>query len=64
MGCGWWIANAALPEVDLFAGAWGIGFKCFTAVVLAVLIAVFVKEYRKKGRDAAPKDPPQDGGSK
>lgn len=61
---GWWIANAALPEIDLFAGTWGIGFKCFTAVVLAMLIAVFVKEYRKKGRDAAPKDPPEDGGSK
>lgn len=57
---GWWIANGLLPEVDLFAGSWGLGFKCFTALVLAVLVVVFVKEYRKKGRDAAPKDPPKD----
>lgn len=59
----WWIANALLPEVDLFGGTWGIVFKCFTAVVLVVLVAVFAKEYRKKGRDAAPKDPPEDGGT-
>ncbi len=59
---GWWIANGLTPNVDLFAGTWGIVFKCLTVVVLAVLIVVFVKEYRKKGKDISPKDPPKDDG--
>lgn len=46
---GWWLADGLLPEADLFAGGWGIAFKVITALVLVVLVAVFVKEYRKKG---------------
>lgn len=57
---GWWIADALLPDMDLFAGTWGIAFKVLTAVILAVLVVVFVKEFRKKGRDVAPKEPPKD----
>ena len=59
---GWWIADALLPDMDLFAGGWGIAFKVLTAAVLVLLVVVFVKEFRKKGRDAAPKDPPKDDG--
>ena len=50
---------------ELFAGAWGIAFKVITGVILVVLVAVFAKEYRKKGRDAegAPQeDQPDDNG--
>lgn len=46
---GWWLADGLLPEADLFAGGWGIAFKVITALVLVVLVAVFVKEYRKRG---------------
>ena len=59
---GWWIADALLPDMDLFAGGWGIAFKVLTAAMLVLLVVVFVKEFRKKGRDAAPKDPPKDDG--
>ena len=56
---GWWLADGLLPEADLFAGGWGIAFKVITALVLVVLVAVFVKEYRKKGRDPGEKERPQ-----
>lgn len=46
---GWWLANALLPEVDLFAGGWGIALKCITGAALVILTAAFVREYRKKG---------------
>lgn len=59
---GWWIANGLTPDLDLFAGVWGIVFKCLTAAVLVVLVIVFAKEYRKKGKDAGSKNPPGDGG--
>lgn len=49
---GWWLANALLPEMKLFEGGWGIVLKCITGAALVVLTAAFVKEYRKKGRDA------------
>ena len=62
---GWLMADKLLPERELFAGAWGIAFKVITGVILVVLVAVFAKEYRKKGRDAegAPQeDQPDDNG--
>ena len=46
------MADKLLPEQNLFAGTWGIVFKVITGVILVVLVAVFAKEYRKKGRDA------------
>ena len=49
---GWLMADKLLPEQNLFAGTWGIVFKVITGVILVVLVAVFAKEYRKKGRDA------------
>lgn len=49
---GWWLANALLPEVDLFAGGWGIALKCITGAALLILTAAFVKEYRKKSAEA------------
>lgn len=49
---GWWLGDALTPpELDLFAGTWGIVLKCITAVALVILAAAFIKEYRKKGRD-------------
>lgn len=48
---GWWLADALLPETDLFTGGWGIALKCITGGALAILAGAFVKEYRKKGRD-------------
>ena len=62
---GWLMADKLLPERELFAGAWGIAFKVITGVILVVLVAVFAKEYRKKGRGAegAPQeDQPDDNG--
>ncbi|WP_304433503.1 hypothetical protein [Acutalibacter muris] len=49
---GWWLANALLPAVDLFAGGWGIALKCITGAALLILTAAFVKEYRKKSAEA------------
>lgn len=49
---GWWLADALLPEVNLFGGGWGIALRCVTGAALAVLAGAFYKEYRKKGRDA------------
>lgn len=53
---GWWLANALLPEVDLFAGEWGIALKCITGAALVILTAAFVREYRKKGAGAKKDD--------
>lgn len=55
---GWLAADRLWPEVQVFGGAWGIGFRVVTAAVLAVLVVVFVREYRKKGKDAS-EDPPK-----
>ena len=52
----WWLADALLPEVDLFAGGWGIALKVITGCALAVLAVVFAKEYRKKSREAREKE--------
>lgn len=49
---GWWLANALLPEVDLFAGGYGIALRVISLVALGGLGFVFVKEYRK-GEKAA-----------
>ena len=49
---GWWLANALLPAVDLFAGGWGIALKCITGAALLILTAAFLKEYRKKSAEA------------
>ena len=50
----WWLADAFLPETDLFSGGWGIALRCVAAVALVVLSVFFVQEYRKN-RDAAAK---------
>lgn len=49
---GWWLADALLPEVDLFTGGWGIALRCVTGAALVVLAVVFVKEYRRKKKEA------------
>lgn len=49
---GWWLANALLPEVDLFSGGWGIALKCVTGAALLILTAAFVREYRMRSAEA------------
>lgn len=44
---GWWLVDALMPDIDLFAGAPGIVLKCITGVVLVILAIVFVKEQRR-----------------
>ena len=62
----WAFADLQWPQAKVFGGAWGIAFRVVTGLVLVALVVVFVKEYRKKGRDAAkePKEPekPEDPG--
>lgn len=55
---GWWLADALLPQVDLFAGGWGVALRCVSAAALVGLGAVFVREYRrgvKKSKDEGDK---------
>ena len=54
---GWWLADALLPEVDLFAGGWGIALKCVTGAALVVLAYFFIREYRKKGKESGEEKP-------
>lgn len=49
---GWWLANALLPETDLFSGGWGIALKCITGAALLILTVAFVREYRRKTAEA------------
>lgn len=49
---GWWLANALLPEADLFSGGWGIALKCVTGAALLILTAAFVREYRRRTAEA------------
>ena len=39
----WWLADAFLPEQDLFSGGWGIALRCIAAVALVVLSLFFVR---------------------
>lgn len=47
---GWWLANELLPDIDMFAGGWGIGLRCITGAALVILSVAFIKEYKKKGK--------------
>ncbi len=59
---GWWLADAIRPELKMFEGGWGIALKCVTGAALVILTAAFVKEYRKKSREAA--GSPEDDGDR
>lgn len=48
----WWIADGLLPEVKLFEGGWGIALRCVTGATLVVLAAAFVREYKRKKKEA------------
>jgi len=48
----WWISDALLPEVKMFEGGWGIALRCITGVTLVVLAVAFVREYRRKKKEA------------
>ncbi len=52
---GWWIADALLPEVQLFEGGWGIALRCITGAALVVLAVAFVREYQRKKKEAEKK---------
>lgn len=45
---GWWLADALLPDLNLFGGGWGIALKVVTGAALLILVLFFVREYRKK----------------
>ena len=51
----WWLADAFLPEQDLFSGGWGIALRCIAGVALVVLTVFFFREYRRN-RDKAKAD--------
>lgn len=53
----WSLVNNLSPDLELFSGAWGLAFRCLTGAVLVVLVVVFAREYRKKGRDAQEQNP-------
>ncbi len=57
---GWWLADALLPAMKLFEGGWGIALKCITGAALVILTTAFVKEYRKKGREAQEEQEPEE----
>lgn len=46
----WWLFDALLPNVNLFAGMYGWIFKGIIAVVL-VIIAIFYINYRKNNKE-------------
>lgn len=48
----WWLANALLPEMKLFEGGWGLALRFLTGGALGVLAAAFVREYRRKKKEA------------
>lgn len=56
----WWLADALLPDVNLFDGGWGIALKCVTGAALVILVVCFAREYRKntrgKGKDSQKKE--------
>lgn len=49
---GWWLADALLPQARLFEGGWGLALRCVTGAALVVLAAAFVREYRRKKKEA------------
>ena len=48
---GWWLTDALLTEIDLFAGVPGIILKCITGAALFILAVFFVRENRKRSRE-------------
>ena len=48
----WWLADALLPEVNLFAGGWGIALKCLSGAALVVLVICFLRNYQKVKRES------------
>ena len=51
----WWLADAFLPETDLFSGGWGIALRCVAGAALIVLTVFFFREYRKNKAKAEQK---------
>lgn len=43
----WWIANAFMPNVDLFGGAPGIVFKAVSVAALAVIAVFYYRNFWK-----------------
>jgi len=53
----WWLGDFIWPQVKLFEGGWGTALKCVTGVALIILSTAFIKEYKKKGRNAEKEEP-------
>lgn len=49
---GYWLADALLPDIDLFSGSWGIGFKVVCGVALIIFLLIFLREGRKGAKKA------------
>ena len=47
----WWLADALMPQADLFAGAYGWIFRGVMAVALIVTGLVFFRQKKKDGEE-------------
>ncbi len=56
----WWLIDACLPETNLFAGGYGIVFRCVGAAALVILAVSFVRAYRKGKTDPEHEDEKKD----
>lgn len=43
----YWLANELLTQIDLFAGTYGIVFRCVTAAVAVIAIVLYFLQRRK-----------------
>lgn len=44
---GWWLADALLPDVNLFDGGWGIGMRAVCGAALVIFCVCFFLERRR-----------------
>ncbi len=56
----WWLLDACIPGVNLFAGTYGIVFRCVGGVALVILAVSFVKTYRRGKLDSEHTDEKKD----
>lgn len=47
----WWLADALMPQIDLFTGAYGWIFRGVMAVALIVTVLVFFRQKKRDGEE-------------
>lgn len=52
----WWLADALMPQIDLFAGPYGWIFRGVMAVALIVTGLVFFRQKKKDGEEDDPEE--------